>query len=225
MRRAWRTRWIGPTEGYVAWATANREGRRDARGDPTAVANMARVPIKIPPENSLRAIFFPGLPACSAFPTTHTLHPSHQYARWEGYGVEDPALSIPYFRLRRPSHPRFSIRLSHLISTFASISLSLLSSLSFYQALFRSLPFFLPFSLFAMSLFLRARERSRARCSRLRFYYLVADSFFNSFPPFFGDLIVMYTHACDPPACRTYIPVPRAAVAHRLRREMHSARR
>lgn len=169
-----------PDGGYVARATANRGGRRDARGDPTAAANMARVPIKIPPENSLRAIFFPGLPACSAFPTTHTLHPSHQYARWEGYGVGDPA-----------RHPLSS-------SSFPPSILHPSLSVHFYPCLYLSFPVLsslilscaVPFAFLSLRgapFPPRARARARARCSRLHFYYLAADSFFNSFPlPFSG---------------------------------------
>lgn len=208
-----------PDGGYVARATANRGGRRDARGDPTAAANMARVPIKIPPENSLRAIFFPGLPACSAFPTTHTLHPSHQYARWEGYGVGDPALH-PLSSSSSSFPP--SILHPSLSALCLYLSRSSLSSLVLSSAVpFSPLSTF--FSLHGAPFPLCARARARVHVALVFVFIISADSFFNSFPPFFGDLIVMYTHACDPPACRTYITAPRAAVAHRLRREMHSA--
>lgn len=174
--------------GCVARTTANRAGCRGARGVPATLANMARVPIKIPPENSLRAIFFPGLLACSAFPTTHTLHPSHQYAR-RGYGVEDP----PHYR-------------SVLVIVVLPALDSAIFSLRLYLCLYSLLPLF--YSLcFPLSL---CRIPFPPR-GALVFVFIISRqiAFLILFPPFSGFDCNVHPRWCDPPACRAYIAAPR----------------
>lgn len=153
---------------------------------------MARVPIKIPPENSLRAIFFPGPPACSAFPTTHTLHPSHQYAPREIWRTRDPPFRHPSPRHRRPSRSQPS-RLS--LSKYLLPSLSLFF-LSFYQTLFCSLSLPPPLSLFLSLLLSLCRVSFLPRAALVFVFIISRQIAFLILFPLFRDLIVMYTHAC-----------------------------
>lgn len=158
---------------------------------PYFTLNMADLPIKIPPENSLRAIFFP--PRHLAFPTTHT-------NVW-------PICALPLLPVRvgRPflpvdrsrSHSRFSLRLVLvLVLVIVLIVLCLLldfvvfSASPFFSLASFSTPSYQPLASLCHSLSPYLLFPSLHSQTRLPFYYPVADSFFNSFllplpsPPF-----------------------------------------